>query len=103
MKNYKEYERKYIGGSDIAALVLVGCDENGAKTQLLDFGGDNSYMAYIVDENAEIGAHYKEVATFNYWLKIYDDHERTFSVYAKEIKIYRAGDYGCIIQIIGER
>lgn len=37
MKNYKEYEKRFIGASDIAALILVGCDENGLKTSTLDF------------------------------------------------------------------
>lgn len=61
MKNYKEYEKRFIGSSDIAALILVGCDENGLKTSTLDFGEDGSYMAYVVDEDAEIGAHYKKL------------------------------------------
>lgn len=102
MKNYKEYEKRFIGSSDIAALILVGCDENGLKTSTLDFGEDGSYMAYVVDEDAEIGAHYKKVADFKHWLKIYDDDELTYRVNAQEINIYRAGDFGCIIQTIGK-
>lgn len=102
MKNYKEYEKRFIGSSDIAALILVGCDENGLKTSTLDFGEDGSYMAYVVDEDAEIGAHYKKVADFKHWLKIYDDDELTYQVNAQEINIYRAGDFGCIIQTIGK-
>ena len=94
MKNYKEYEKRFIGASDIAALILVGCDENGLKTSTLDFGEDGSYMAYVVDEDAEIGAHYKKVADFKHWLKIYDDDELTYRVNAQEINIYRAGDFG---------
>lgn len=102
MKSYKDYEIEFIGGSDIATLILVGCDENGLKTGLLNFGEDGSYRAYIVDENAEIGAHYKKVADFKYWFKIYDDHGLTYRVNAQEINIYRAGDFGCIIQTIGK-
>lgn len=102
MKNYKEYEKRFIGASDIAALILVGCDENGLKTSTLDFGEDGSYMAYVVDEDAEIGAHYKKVADFKHWLKIYDDDELTYQVNAQEINIYRAGDFGCTIQTIGK-
>ena len=102
MKSYKEYEEKLIGGSDIAALILVGCDENGLKTSHLDFGEDGSYRAYVVDENAEIGAHYKKVANFECWLKIYDDDGLTYRVNAREINIYRAGGFGCIIQTIGK-
>ena len=90
MKNYKEYEKRFIGSSDIAALILVGCDENGLKTSTLDFGEDGSYMAYVVDKGAEIGAHYKKVADFKHWLKIYDDDELTYRVNAQEINIYIA-------------
>lgn len=74
---------------------------NGLKTSTLDFGEDGSYMAYVVDEDAEIGAHYKKVADFKHWLKIYDDDELTYRINAQEINIYRAGDFGCIIQTIG--
>lgn len=98
----KECEKRFIGSSDIAALILVGCDENGLKTSTLDFCEDGSYMAYVVDEDAEIGAHYKKVANFKHWLKIYDDDELTYRINAQEINIYRAGDFGCIIQTIGK-
>lgn len=98
--NYKEYEKINLGYSDIAALVCVGCNEEGAKTELLKFGEDGNFNAYIVDESAEIGAHYSLITTFNYWLRIYDDCGRVYSVTAKEIKIYRAGLRGCIIQVI---
>jgi hypothetical protein len=101
MKHYKECDRRYIGGSDIAALILVGCqNDKGLVTDVLDFGEDGVYGAYIIDENTEIGSHYSKVATFNDWLKIYDDDELTYKVYAEEINIYRAGDFGCIIQVI---
>lgn len=93
---------KVYRASDIAALILVGCDENGLKTSTLDFGEDGSYMAYVVDEDAEIGAHYKKVADFKHWLKIYDDDELIYRVNAQGINIYRAGDFGCIIQTIGK-
>lgn len=103
MKNYKEFDKVFIGGSDIASLILVGCDENGALvTQPLNFGQDDVYNAYIVDEKAEIGSHYKEVAKFSHWMKIYDDHELVHYFRAKEIKVYRAGEMGCIVQLIGK-
>lgn len=31
MKSYKEYEKKYIGMSDIANLILAGSSDNGLK------------------------------------------------------------------------
>ena len=67
----------------------------------LNFGEDGCYRAYIVEgEDVEIGSHYRKVASFNSWLRIYDDSEKTFDVAAKEINIYRSGAFGCVIQII---
>lgn len=100
MKNYKDYEKKFIGASDIAALILVGCGESGLKTSHLDFGTDGRYSAYIVDQDAQIAEHYKKVDSFTSWLKIYDDEELTFAAYGKEIDIYRAAEMGCIIKVI---
>ena len=102
MKSYKEAEKIFIGESDIAALVLVGCKgDKGVVPEMLHFVEDGEYSAYLVKGNdVEIGKHYEKVATFNYWLNIYDDTKRTFSKHAKEFNIYRAGDYGCIIQMI---
>ena len=91
MRSYKEYEKVYLGGSDVAAITVTGCGEDGLKAEI-----------YLVDENAEIGSHYKLDATFNTWINVYDDDERTYHIYPSpgaEIKIYRAGDFGCIIQI----
>lgn len=38
MKSYKEYEKKYIGMSDIANLILAGSSDNGLKLAVLHFG-----------------------------------------------------------------
>ena len=100
MKNYKDYEKKLIGDSDIAALITVGCGENGLKTGMIHFGEDGNYLAYIVDQDAEIAEHYKKIDSFTHWLKIYDDWGLTLYVCGKEINVYRAGEMGCIIQVI---
>lgn len=101
MKTYKSYEKGFIGVSDYSTLILVGCGENGLKTEQLSFGEDGAYKAYIVEgADVIINSHYERVSTFNHWLKIYDDNARTFYEFAKEFNIYRAGDFGCIIQII---
>lgn len=100
MKSYKDYEKRFIGSSDIASLVLVGCDADGLKSEFLNFGEDGEYRAYIVGSYTEIPEHYKHVYTFECWLKIYDDEELTYSERAKEFNIYRAGEFGCIIQVI---
>ena len=100
-KNYKEYPKFRMGESDIACLIAVGCGDEAVKTRPLYFGSDGYYTAYMVDNNAEIGDHYWLVDTFNSWLKIYDDFGIVYSspvIHDKDFKIYRAGDFGCIIQ-----
>ena len=93
MRSYKEYEKKYIGMSDIANLILAGSSDNGLRLTALHFGMDNDYYAYIVDSDAEIGEQFKG------WLRIYDDSFLTHEFNADKISIYRAGEMGCIIQL----
>lgn len=100
MKSYKDYEKQFIGESDIASLVMVGFGENEVESKMLHFGGDYAFFAYIVDGDAEIGEHYEKVATFTHWFKLYDDTGRTKSFTGREINVYRAGEMGCIIQVI---
>lgn len=108
MKKYYEYKRECIGMSDIASLIMCGPEYDETEeykdvtAKMLHFGVDSTYYAYIVDEDAEIGAHYLKVASFRTWLNIYDDEELMFKTCGWDdiINVYRAGDYGCIIQII---
>ena len=102
MKTYKDFEKQYIGSSDIAALIMSGYrNGDGLVAEILSFGEDNVYDAYIVtDPKAEIGCHYSKVASFNNWLKIYDDTGLSYNVEGSEINIYRSEMYGCIIQIV---
>lgn len=102
MKNYKDFDKHFIGESDIAALVLVGYRKcEGVIPFMLNFGEDNSYIAYIVyGENITIGEHYKEIIRFNNWLKIYDDIGLKKEFKGKQIIVYRAGELGCIVQVI---
>lgn len=102
-KQYNEFPRRSIGSSDIATLTLVGMTADHLTTEFLYFGEDGSYSAYIIGEkDVEIGAHYELVASFRRWMKIYDDDSCTASFYGDSINVYRAGDYGCIIQCIGD-
>lgn len=102
MRSYKQYEKKHIGSSDSARLLLRPCSGDPAE---LRFVVDGSYMAYIVDEEAEIGSHYTMVREFSncHWLSIYDDAEKVITFNADHVRIYRSGDFGCIIQLIGNR
>lgn len=95
---YKDYPRVNIGTSDIAALTV----RSQHNLFNLTFGGDDTYRAYIVDDKAEIGEHYKLVFEGETWIKIYDDNELTFDFhsYGSKIKIFRSGDYGIILQFL---
>ncbi len=103
MRDYHDYERIYLGYSDIASLTIVGPrdfkdDQMGSLAESLYFGIDGDYYAYIVDGDAEIGGHYKLVQTCEVWMKVYDDEGLVKTFRAPKINIYRAGDAGCIIQ-----
>lgn len=102
MKTYKDFEKEYIGSSDIASLILAGCDNDGSLSlKELHFGGDGCYNAYVIDDNVkEIPGHYYKVAEFDSWLKIYDDESLVIRFDGEKIIVYRAADFGCIIQII---
>lgn len=103
MRSYKSYESSYIGDSDVAALILAGISDGGLQSKVLDFGEDGRYSAYIVDEDAEIGSHYEKQHEFTNWITIYDDDTCVRTYHAEKIIVYRAGDFGCIIQLIHER
>ena len=102
MKNYKDFEKEYIGSSDVANLILAGYKKGeGFTCQKLNFIRDGSYNAYIVEgKDVEIGEHYNKVAEFESWTKIYDDEELVKTFIADEIIVYRAAEMGCIIQLI---
>ena len=88
-----------LGGSDIAALIAVGITDEKLNSQVIKFGGDGNYNAWLVtDEEVEIPKHYEKVGTFNFWLKIYDDEGLVYKSTAKYIEIYRAGSYGILIR-----
>ena len=106
MKSYKEYEKKYIGMSDIANLILAGSSDNGLKLAVLHFGMDSydyAYSIYADADNApaakETVKNYRKVAEFKSWLRIYDDSFLTQEFNANKISVYRAGEMGCIIQL----
>ena len=100
VKTYKDFNKVYIGESDMAKLVLVGVShESGdVEASILTFGGDSDYSAYVIDENVTVPDHYHMVKDFDNWMTVYDDQSLTMKIRAKHIEVYRAGDYGCIIR-----
>lgn len=94
ISNYKE-RKEYIGSSDIAELTL----RNEGKTQPLHFGEDGSYYAYIICGEYDIPSHYTEVARFKGKVDILDDDGFVVFYEAEEVVVYRAGEFGCIIQM----
>lgn len=103
-KSYKDFEKTFIGDSDIASLILSGCSVIGKQeVDILKFGLDGNYNAYIVnDKMTFIPECYELRNIFKGWLKIYDDSSLTQSFYADEIYVYRAGEMGCIIQLVNK-
>lgn len=95
MKSYKDFEKKFIGSSDIAALTVRSV--NGVFD--LRFGEDGCYDAYICYDDIEIPSHYTQIFSGNTWLSIYDDDSMTYFERndGMLVDIYRAGKKGCII------
>lgn len=89
-------KKDYIGASDIAELTLC-C--NGEKTPLY-FGEDGTYHAYIVHGTCDIPLHYAKVAQFKDKIDIIDDDGFVTCYEANVIRVYRAGEFGCIIQLL---
>lgn len=101
-KNYKDFEKIFIGESDISQLTLRYFNNIDKKVELdsLHFGEDGDYNAYLIqdEEDVEIPEHYhlvfdKQVS----WIDIIDDMGIIAFDCPANIKIYRAGDFGCII------
>ena len=95
MKTYKDFEKKFIGCSDIAALTVRSVQ----SVFSLSFGGDDCYKAYICYGEVEIPSHYTKVFSGATWLKIFDDDSLAYYEYkyGMHVDIYRAGYGGCII------
>ena len=94
--NYKEYPKMFIGATDIASLTLRFPDQ----ARMLHFGEDGEQHAYVVDESAEIADHYKLIHAGRHWIRVYDDTGLSFEADADSILVYRAGERGCVIQLI---
>lgn len=90
----------------MASLMLRSLDKEKETAAILNFGSDGDYRAYIVDMNTPIPYCYEKIYTGSGRLKIYDDYRYRVGIATKyndadedEINIYRAGNFGCIIQV----
>lgn len=99
--SYKDFSKIYLGESNIASVVMVGCQpQGGAKAELLRFGEGGSYTAYFVTKDIPITEHYEKVFEFRSRLAIYDDKNYIGVVKAEKIEVYRAGEFGCVIKAV---
>lgn len=103
MKQHYDYKKTYIGSSDGARLIVESCADGASRLEYLKFGQDGGYDAYVVDVNCEIPAGYicalERVGKG--WLKIFDDMgNMTKFTFNTGIRIYRRGEFGCIIQLM---
>lgn len=103
--NVKAYKRimLHLGTSDTATLTLRGYrPQQGVTLDLLTFGGDASYSAWLVFDRALVPAHYTEVASFERWVDVIDDTEVTIKIRGvSRIGVFRAGEMGVLICIDG--
>lgn len=101
---YKRAPKIHVGGSDRASLFAIGFDVNyGWRFVPIHFGADDSYKAYICTEQAEIGAHYHLVGELYHEIRIIDDDDGncTFEASADRINLWRAGEFGFVVQLCG--
>lgn len=92
----------YLGGSDIAQLLLTSCESEQGIAFALRMGGDGGYTAHIIEGGEKVKPHYKKVYSCRKWLWIYDDDCKSAKFNAEIINVYRAGDYGITIELINE-
>lgn len=100
-KHYKEYDKIFIAETDIATIKIL----TSYRYDEIPTGIDGFFGAYLVDNQAIIGEHYKNILTIDetYFLIIADEYSMNQKFEfdnKKTIKIYNAGNFGYIIQII---
>ena len=100
LKDHHCYKKTCIGMSDYSTLLVYGpCDDD--KAGVIHFGEDGTYTAYLVGEHCLIPDHYHLVYECRHWIKIYDDDGLTYEDSGNYVfKIFRAENFGCIIQRI---
>ena len=81
---------------------MVLRDPNGVYE--LQMGEDGDYKAYIVENRTvkDIPIHYQPRITMRGWMWVYDDEGCVLRAEADYIQIYRAGNRGILINLIGD-
>ena len=99
---HHDYEKVFIGSSDSARLKVIHRVGNHVSKTYLNFGEDGEYKAYIVDESCTIPDTYELRHSFEGgYVDLFDDEGYNVYIKGETVKIYRRGDFGCIVKIIG--
>lgn len=99
---HHDYEKVFIGSSDSARLKVIHRVGNYESKSYLNFGEDGEYKAYIVDENCAIPDTYELRHSFEGgYVDLFDDEGYNVYIKGETVQIYRRGNFGCIIKIIG--
>ena len=102
-KNYKDYQLRDFGYSDVGALVIVCFDnvEYEMQSSFLNMGSDGSYRGRVVYNDVDIPSHYTKQITINAsWVKIYDDDSLVWIGKGDAIyEFYTAGERTLLIKI----
>lgn len=99
---HHDYEKVFIGSSDSARLKVIHRVGDYASKSYLNFGEDGGYEAYIVDEKCTIPDTYELRCSFEGgYVDLFDDEGYNVYIKGETVQIYRRGNFGCIIKIIG--
>ena len=99
---HHDYEKVYIGSSDSARLKVIHRVGDYVSKSYLNFGEDGDYKAYVVDEKCTIPDTYELRCAFEGGcVDLFDDEGYNIHIEGETVQIYRRGDFGCIIKIIG--
>lgn len=121
VKSYRDFPKYFIGESDSARLIVEGYyPTRGNILRKIQFGEDGVYRARIgqakdlgveltgvdwIDDNEiwkKVPSYYEKILDSWGYLDVYDDTGKTMRISASVIRVYRAGDFGCLILVTGD-
>lgn len=94
---YKSCTKENLGVTDVATLIALTED----KADIIELGIDGDINAYMANEYTEIPSHYTHTKTYTDEVSFLDAELNSLTIKADEIKVYRCGNAGLIIQSIG--